>query len=492
MQSFHDLKGGRLFLAAKAWRVRAKFQADHQSEPAHLFQHARKLANQTPQFIDHESTELARVVGELIARDDFKNLQRDRASERIAAERRRVCSSRKHIGKLVAHPERADRESAAERFRHRDPVGKKIFRGGNILEDALPTVKRSGPEMARLHFVEEQQKSLFIAEFSETEKIFRRRRRDPAFALDRFDQNGRGSRRDRGADRVEIVERHLAETLHHRLKTFFHFFLTSRRDSRQRPPVERTVGGENFESAAVVPKFSRQLVEAFIRFRAAVAKEAAAGSDQPNECFGELRLGLCEIKIRNMEQLSRLLEQRVGDLGIRVAQCAHRDAASEIEISFARDIVNVTPLPVIERQIETRKRGNDVFAKQLPNFAQPIHLDRLHLAADLHLHRTTSVPTPASVKISSRIECGTRPSTNCTFSTPLWIAATALSTFGIIPSPTTPRAFNSGTSLALKWRINEFGSLGSRRSPGTSLMKTSRRAQSATAVRAAATSALQL
>src|SRR5205807_10460878 len=114
---------------------------------------------------------------------------------------------------------------------------------------------------------------------------------------------------------------------------------------------------------------------------------------------------------------------------------------------------------------EARIRGNDILLKQFPDIAQSIDLDRFHVPSDFHLHRTTSVPTPASVKISSKTECGTRPSTNCTFSTPLWTAATALSTFGIIPSPTMPVAFRVGTSLALKWLINESGSPGSRSKP---------------------------
>src|SRR5205823_12123885 len=55
---------------------------------------------------------------------------------------------------------------------------------------------------------------------------------------------------------------------------------------------------------------------------------------------------------------------------------------------------------------------------------------------------TTSVPTPASVKISSKVEWSTRPSTNDTLSTPALSAATALSTFGIIPLSITPASLS--------------------------------------------------
>src|SRR5256885_2455068 len=155
-------------------------------------------------------------------------------------------------------------------------------KAGRILRDARPAVKRAGPEMAGLHFVEKKQKSALIAKFSETNKILRRRGRDSALALDRLDENGRGLRRDRGAHRVEIVEGHLPKPRHHRLETLLHFLLTGRGDSRQRPSVERPVSRENFEPAGVVPKFSRKLVETFVRFRAAVTKETTARSDQPD------------------------------------------------------------------------------------------------------------------------------------------------------------------------------------------------------------------
>src|SRR6476659_317176 len=98
---------------------------------------------------------------------------------------------------------------------------------------------------------------------------------------------------------------------------------------------------------------------------------------------------------------------------------ANGNPAAQIQKAFARDVVNVTALAMIEGEIESRVGRNHVPLILLPDVAQAIDLDRLHFPAHFHLHSTTSVPTPASVKISRRIECGTRPSTNCTFSTPL-------------------------------------------------------------------------
>ena len=233
--------------------------------------------------------------------------------------------------------------------------------------------------MAGLHFIEEQKDILFVAELSQTEKIFRRRGSNSAFALDRFHQDRRGLRRHRGAHRVEIVEWHLAEAGHHRLETLFDLFLTRRGDARQSAPVKRTVRGDDLVPALVVPEFSRELEQAFVRLRAAVAEKAPARADQPNERFRELGLRLGEIKIRDVQELSRLLEQRIGDFRIGVAQRTDGDAAAEIEVALARHIPDVAPLAVIEREIEARVRRDDICLKKLPDIAEPVGLDRFDL-----------------------------------------------------------------------------------------------------------------
>ena len=124
--------------------------------------------------------------------------------------------------------------------------------------------------------------------------------------------------------------------------------------------MERAVGRQDFVASLVVSEFSGQFVKSFVCFRAAVAKKAASRRDQPNECFREQCLRFCEIKVRDMEELPRLLEQRVGDFRIRMTEGADRDAAAEIEVAFSGDIVNVAPFAVVESQIETGVGWNHV------------------------------------------------------------------------------------------------------------------------------------
>ncbi len=92
--------------------------------------------------------------------------------------------------------------------------------------------------MPGLHFVEQKEQVALIAKFSQTEQVFSSCYRDPALALDGFDQNRGGRFRNRCSHRFEIVKRDMAKSRHHRLEAFLHFFLTRRRDPGQRPSVE--------------------------------------------------------------------------------------------------------------------------------------------------------------------------------------------------------------------------------------------------------------
>src|SRR5688572_4728486 len=150
-----------------------------------------------------------------------------------------------------------------------------------------------------------------------------------------------------------------------------------------------------------------------------------------------------------MDQSLRLANEGLRDLGIRVAQATHGNPAAKIKVALARDIPKITPRPTAEGNVEPPITGHDVLLIERLNLGAFVPNHRWGSLHDI-FHKTTSVPTPASVKISNRRACGTRPSTSETFSMPASIAATALSTLGIIPLSTTPDRLRSATSLALR------------------------------------------
>ena len=216
--------------------------------------------------------------------------------------------------------------------------------------------------------------------------------------------------------------------------------------------MEGIEGGDDRVAAFIVAEFASQFEEPFVRFRPAVTKETAARADQLDQSLGQPALRLIIVEVGNVEELAGLIDERLGDFRVGVPQGTDRDASAKIKKTPVAEVPDVAPLPPRQHQIEARVGWHDEFLKDLADLlltwtACP---DRFSGLRVFPFHKTTSVPTPASVKISSKTECGILPSTNCTFSTPLSIAVTALSTFGIMPRSITPPLFNSGTSTMRK------------------------------------------
>jgi hypothetical protein len=61
-----------------------------------------------------------------------------------------------------------------------------------------------------------------------------------------------------------------------------------------------------------------------------------------------------------VNQLLRLLNQRLRDFRIGMAQRANSNAAAQIEVSLAVDIPNIRPHPMTERQVEPAVTGNNI------------------------------------------------------------------------------------------------------------------------------------
>jgi len=59
-------------------------------------------------------------------------------------------------------------------------------------ENPLKALEFSGPVMAALHAVHEQQHFLLVAQGAQAQQVFRHGGRDAAFALHAFDQDGDG------------------------------------------------------------------------------------------------------------------------------------------------------------------------------------------------------------------------------------------------------------------------------------------------------------
>ena len=100
-------------------------------------------------------------------------------------------------------------------------------------------------------------------------------------------------------------------------------------------------GGDDLKPAFVVTELARQLEQAFIGLDAAVAEEAFAGADEVDERLRQPALRLVVIEIRDVDNLARLLDQSLGDGRVRVAERTHSNAATQVEVTPARNVVEV-------------------------------------------------------------------------------------------------------------------------------------------------------
>ena len=157
----------------------------------------------------------------------------------------------------------------------------------------------------------------------------------------------------------------MTEPGHHGLEAFLHLLLAGGGNPGERAPVKRVHGREHLETPFVVPKLPGQLVEAFVGFGAAVGKEDLAGGQMAHDLCGQASLRLVVIKVRNVDQALRLLHQRLGDLRVRVAQGADRDAAAQVQVTLAINIPQLAPAAAHKGQVEAPVARDDVLVEKL-------------------------------------------------------------------------------------------------------------------------------
>ncbi len=86
-------------------------------------------------------------------------------------------------------------------------------------------------------------------------------------------------------------------------------------------------------------EFARQLEQTFICLSAAVAEEALAGTDEPDQGASQAALGFVVVIVLCVDDLARLLDQRLGDGRVGMTQRRNGDAPAQIQVAFAGDVI---------------------------------------------------------------------------------------------------------------------------------------------------------
>ena len=93
-------------------------------------------------------------------------------------------------------------------------------------------------------------------------------------------------------------------------------------------------------------------------------KKHLPGPIRLHQRLGQPALRLVIVEIGDVNQLARLLHQRLGDRRVRVAERRHRDAAAQVQITLAGDIVHIAAGAVAEHEIKPAVAGHDVLLEQ--------------------------------------------------------------------------------------------------------------------------------
>ena len=379
VESVDHLQAGRLVGGGKGpdrFPI-LQFDALHEADAAGVADDVGILDDPPLEFGGEPVAGAPDVVGEVVAFDDLEDLERDGRGERRAAESGAMGARSEDVAQvdavdLVAYPKGSDGKSTPEGLGHGKAVDAEVLGAGEAFEDALVALESAGAEVAALDGVDQQEESVFVAQGAETEQVIDGGRGDAPFALDAFDEDGGGGRGERFASRLEVVEGDVAEAGDEGVEALLHLVLSGGGDAAERPAVERIDGGEDLESAFVVAKLAGELVEAFVGLGARVAEEDLAGGEVLDEGLGETALRFLIVEIGDVDEPPGLFDERLGDLGVGVAEGTDGDAAAKVEITFPADIPDVAACPVAQGEIKAPIAGDDELVEQRTDFGVPV------------------------------------------------------------------------------------------------------------------------
>ena len=206
----------------------------------------------------------------------------------------------------------------------------------------------AGPPHADLDFIEDQQQAVLVAEIPHLGKIVMVRDIDTTLALNRLQHDGAGIFVYGGGHGVNVVERHMGETVQERIEKALHLLLAGGGYSRHGPPVEgvgRSDDAVAFRSvgrvAAVLPG---QLDGSFVCFSPGIAEKSLVGKGVAAEQLSQLDLLGDLVVVGAVDHGCCLLLERLDDLRMAVAEVVDRHAGEKIQVALAVGVPELAPL----------------------------------------------------------------------------------------------------------------------------------------------------
>ncbi len=208
---------------------------------------------------------------------------------------------------------------------HRETTTNSLGDGHDVGLDARPFMSEefAGTANARLHFVEDQQKTLVIADLAQqTHELFREATQT-ALALHRLEQNCCGLTGDRSTQCCFISEWHLIEAVDLRAETFEILGLTTCGNRSQCTAVECAFKSDDAEAlriAVYIMIAARGLDRAFKSLGTGIGKEHFIRKCRFNQTSAQLLLSRNLIEIGQVPQLVGLIFERIDQMRMGMAQ----------------------------------------------------------------------------------------------------------------------------------------------------------------------------
>src|ERR1700677_3292024 len=332
----HDIVAGRdekkLLLQGRlgelGWR-NLQLQANQKTLAADLLDHIAMLILELRQPLAHVQAEPRDPLKETWGENDVEGGVADRHRQGIAAER----------GPVDAGGQAPSGVRGREASRHRKARADTLRGGENIGINAAVLIGKEAPGAADagLHFVEDQEEAMPIADLAQTAQERGRDNAHPALALDRLDHDHARLRPDRRLDRLEVGQRNLVEAVDLGAEAVEIFGLAPGGDHGERPAMERAFESEGAVALGVAVNRmapARHLDRRLVGLGAGIGEENEVGEGRIDEAPGKaLPLGIL-VQVRNMPEFRALSRQRFDEVRMGVADRGHGDARAKIEIAL--------------------------------------------------------------------------------------------------------------------------------------------------------------
>jgi len=211
--------------------------------------------------------------------------------------------------------------------------------------------KLSGASDARLHFIEAQERAVFIAKRSQCWQEARGWGNDASFSLHWLDEDRGNVRTHRRAHGIDVSIRHVRDAFERWAETFAVLGRTRQSDRAHGSSVKGILEGDDAVTLRLVFRIepaSSELQHRFVGFGARVAEEGAIHARALTKLVGESNVLRIEEVVRHVHQSPGLRRDRVDQARMRVTQRAHGHARTKVQVPSSFSVPHFGASPALE------------------------------------------------------------------------------------------------------------------------------------------------